>query len=220
MKSLNTNGKRMRELREGKQLTQEELATKSGVSLRTIQRAERGEPLASQMLSYVAGALDVAIDELIEVPTPATEEFQFLPRITRASQLEEIVSCWARYQLHSEPTNDAERHAIGSVLDHVDDYNMVWGDMSAGERLEGCQAILQSINDAEAAGFWTFATKALKEVHTPNGPQAKWPVAYLILARPDDPSVMTKDDDPQVAGLFAMFPLKFQPYDSGVRAGL
>lgn len=58
---------RIRELRERRKLTQEQLAYRAGVSLRTISRAEKnhGRPSAKN-LRLIAKALGVKVDALFE----------------------------------------------------------------------------------------------------------------------------------------------------------
>lgn len=55
-------------LRERSNLTQNELAEKSGVSLRTIQRIEAGSPLKGFSLQAIANALDTAPENLFPKP--------------------------------------------------------------------------------------------------------------------------------------------------------
>lgn len=57
---------RIKELREEKQMTQEELATKSGVSRTIISKLEQDKPLnmLTDTLSKIAEALDVKVSSL------------------------------------------------------------------------------------------------------------------------------------------------------------
>lgn len=57
---------KVRTLREKNNMTQTELAEKSGVSLRTIQRIEKGGALKGFTLNSIANTLLVSADELIE----------------------------------------------------------------------------------------------------------------------------------------------------------
>lgn len=57
---------KVRALREKNNMTQTELAEKSGVSLRTIQRIEKGGPLKGFTLNSIANTLLVSPDELIK----------------------------------------------------------------------------------------------------------------------------------------------------------
>ena len=60
-----TNGQRVRELREERLWTQEQLSEVSGVSLRSIQRVEKGEAVSMETLKNLAATLDVDADELV-----------------------------------------------------------------------------------------------------------------------------------------------------------
>ncbi len=56
-------GERMKRLRERKAWTQEQLAATSGVSVRTVQRAEEGV-MSADTLGTLAAALGVPVDAL------------------------------------------------------------------------------------------------------------------------------------------------------------
>ncbi|HEY8004740.1 MAG TPA: helix-turn-helix transcriptional regulator [Phenylobacterium sp.] len=57
----------LRRLREARALTQEGLALKCGLSRKTIQRMERGDPMREETLAFVAGALGVALPDFTDV---------------------------------------------------------------------------------------------------------------------------------------------------------
>jgi len=60
---MNNTHARIKELRESKRLSQEELSEKAGVSLRTIQRMENGESAPrGSTLRNIASSLDVSSD--------------------------------------------------------------------------------------------------------------------------------------------------------------
>lgn len=60
-------GKKIQELRKKQGLTQEELAEKTGISARTIQRIENGEvDPRTYTLNKLAEALETSVDELVE----------------------------------------------------------------------------------------------------------------------------------------------------------
>jgi transcriptional regulator with XRE-family HTH domain len=56
----------LRARREAKGLTQEQLASRAGVALRTLQRAERGGKPTVAVLQKLASALDVNVADLLE----------------------------------------------------------------------------------------------------------------------------------------------------------
>lgn len=61
-------------LRKSKGFTQEKLAEKSNLSIRTIQRLESGEDSSLETLRLVTNALDVLVNELFETVDNATKE--------------------------------------------------------------------------------------------------------------------------------------------------
>ncbi|MDU6092082.1 MAG: helix-turn-helix transcriptional regulator [Staphylococcus lugdunensis] len=57
---------RVAKIRKSKSMTQENLAEKACVTVRTIQRIEAGEEVSSKTLKSISNALDVTINELFE----------------------------------------------------------------------------------------------------------------------------------------------------------
>ncbi len=57
-------GDRVKKLRQDHGLTQEDLASKSGLGVATIQRVQRGERPAAATISSIAAALDLSPTEL------------------------------------------------------------------------------------------------------------------------------------------------------------
>ena len=77
----------LRVMRERKLLSQERLAEMSGLSLRTIQRAEAGHRVSYASLRSLAATLEIEVDllerELYAVKTPINEDFVEIPRWVR-----------------------------------------------------------------------------------------------------------------------------------------
>lgn len=67
-----TNGSKIRALREAKGWTQEALAQRSGLSPRSIQRGEQGAPLALASLSRLAALFQVKPDDFKTITGEAT----------------------------------------------------------------------------------------------------------------------------------------------------
>lgn len=60
---------KLKHLREQKNMTQEELSEKSGISVRTIQRIESGTNPKGHTLKSLSKTLDILEDELLDMPT-------------------------------------------------------------------------------------------------------------------------------------------------------
>ena len=64
---MSMNKSKVAEIRKQKSLTQENLAEKAYVTVRTIQRMEAGEEVSSETLKSVSNALDVTVNELLSL---------------------------------------------------------------------------------------------------------------------------------------------------------
>jgi transcriptional regulator with XRE-family HTH domain len=78
---------KLKQLREARNLTQEELARISTISVRTIQRIEAGTPLRGQTLKLLARALDVTESELLDNKESAVEVDLTMLKIINLSSL-------------------------------------------------------------------------------------------------------------------------------------
>ena len=74
-------------LRKQKSWSQEELATVSGLNLRTIQRIESDGVASLQSRKALASAFDVAVDELDTREKPVMRTFEYKTMIYKASVL-------------------------------------------------------------------------------------------------------------------------------------
>ena len=72
------NQSKIAKLRKDKSLTQENLAEKACVTVRTIQRIEAGEEVSSETLKNISNALDVTINELFESIASSDKEEEIM----------------------------------------------------------------------------------------------------------------------------------------------
>lgn len=72
------NQSKVAKLRKDKSLTQENLAEKACVTVRTIQRIEAGEEVSSETLKNISNALDVTINELFESIASSDKEEEIM----------------------------------------------------------------------------------------------------------------------------------------------
>lgn len=69
---MNVNSARLRELRTARQWSQEQLASLSGLNLRTIQRLEAGAKISTESLRALAAVFEVPADSLlVGAPAPS-----------------------------------------------------------------------------------------------------------------------------------------------------
>ena len=72
------NKSKVAEIRKQKSLTQENLAEKAYVTVRTIQRMEAGEEVSNETLKSVSNALDVTVNELFESISSSDKEEEIM----------------------------------------------------------------------------------------------------------------------------------------------
>lgn len=72
------NQSKIAKLRKDKSLTQENLAEKACVTVRTIQRIEAGEEVSSETLKNISNVLDVTINELFESIASSDKEEEIM----------------------------------------------------------------------------------------------------------------------------------------------
>ena len=75
---MSMNKSKVAEIRKQKSLTQENLAEKAYVTVRTIQRMEAGEEVSSETLKSVSNALDVTVNELFESISSSVKEEEIM----------------------------------------------------------------------------------------------------------------------------------------------
>ncbi|ARJ50969.1 helix-turn-helix domain-containing protein [Staphylococcus lutrae] len=80
-------------LRKQKGLTQENLAEKANVTVRTIQRIEAGETVSSETLKNVANALNVSMSELFE-DVESNEKGAKIMNSSKERQQEHVKNGW------------------------------------------------------------------------------------------------------------------------------
>jgi len=95
-KSTLIDGEKLKKLRDSKFGTQQRLANKCNVSIKTIQRAEKGESIAPDVANEIAKALNVDTQEILSAAdgsekiveqAPANYEFLRLKQLTTAKSL-------------------------------------------------------------------------------------------------------------------------------------
>ena len=103
-KGVRPNGSKIRTLRKQAGFTQRDLAARSAITARTLQRAENGEPILPEILNSIAAALKVASAELglkaltITAGTKPAEKNKELVRLPRTVTAQQIVSALAQVQ--------------------------------------------------------------------------------------------------------------------------
>jgi transcriptional regulator with XRE-family HTH domain len=113
-------GRALTAQRNGRNLTQEELEGRSGVPLRTIQRAEAGDGISPVSLAAVAGALQTTAEVLIGVArasqSPAPDLRLKLPHVRDGNELvDHLLRRRGNLEIGPEGEHDFNEH-IGHLI--------------------------------------------------------------------------------------------------------
>lgn len=115
---MTIDGSKLRDLRIRKGMSQEKLGLLSNLNKRTIQRAERGDPVSLETVAFIADALEVDRHALnanqlelfkSDSPLPDAQKGEvILVPVTRGSRLVNTLNSafFAKFEYEAEPTED------------------------------------------------------------------------------------------------------------------
>lgn len=216
----------IRYLREQRCWSQEELASKAGVSVRTLQRAESGTPAKLDTVAFIAEALQVPPADLMD--SSATNEPQaetgsqtheappeplpipvVLHKVTMGKQLLEA----AHGSLAILPeargiTDQSDAEAIGAIFDGLCEYTDIASEMSITEQLRYGVELTQQIADLQKRGWWILAGQKRHSLRSSSWhkPMA-WVTCVIVAARAEDSIIQHRDDGEPLA--LVVLPRKF-----------
>jgi len=208
------DGSRIRALREERLWTQEQLAEVSGIGLRTLQRAEQGESVSVETLKALGALFKIDADELVaregaaKKPRPPDHNLALLPRLVGASQIGELIQGHGYVFSNDDPKTSNETEALAAFLDNLRDWGDVWGEIGPGERLKAAMGLREQLDELEALGFWAFGMKRPKLVQAGAGDPLRWEVAYVVVVRAENPSIVKKAGEDESAVLPTLVPVK------------
>ncbi len=199
---MNTSD-RIRQLRDQRGWTQNELAEASKVDIRTIQRLESGQPVSSHTLKQVAGSLGVSLEalRLENQPTP-NPSGEFLLRIARADELVAIIDgTYALAPQYGTPNNEQEADLIAGFLGSVQDYVDILDELEASQRVYAVFSLQQELDALEKGGLWVFGSRITQRIHlaTASGDEVlNWPVAAIKIVPKTSSEIMQVRGDDKV----------------------
>lgn len=145
-------GRNIRQHREERHWTQEELAIIAGVDTRTIQRAENGQKLALETLKAIANAFETTIDELSkDSQEAALAEFRSKYSVIELTPLEQAADLCRLFGTHAYQFqrvgafNDDQADLIAEFEQLAKDYGECWSDLEPLQRREGEKCIQPSL---------------------------------------------------------------------------
>jgi transcriptional regulator with XRE-family HTH domain len=187
---------RVRSMRDRRAWSQEQLAEIAGVSIRTIQRVENGQPASFETLKSLASVFEVDLEALRspEQKPEATEEpGAFLLRVTSGREIFAVVDGAHMFGFDSdEPSSDDEVDALGEFFDGLKDWGDTLADIPPTERLRLERDYTKQLEELEASGFWIFAGIDTRTFPI-KGVTVKFRVAVVRAVRSDSPTIIVVD---------------------------
>jgi transcriptional regulator with XRE-family HTH domain len=183
--------KNIRTFREAKHWTQQHLADTSGIVLRTVQRAEKGEGASVESLGALANAFDVTIDllqtdfvALLEQAQGAheamkkTHDFVPMQPITCSTGLAVIDGAEASV-MQCASTNDAAQDTFAAFKSSVMDMVDVWDAVDPINHREWMKSAFAQVEEMNRLGLVVCVGKAKRVIRTGKGP-VEFGTLYVI----------------------------------------
>jgi len=208
----------IRRLREQKCWSQEELARRAGVSVRTLQRAESGTTAKMDTVAFLAEALQVPPTDLMEeapqpdaqpapeaAPKHAVPESPPIPvvlhQVTTGKRLLDVAQgSMAMLPEARGVTDQADADAIGAIFDGLRDYLDASSDMSITDQLRYGVDLTGQIVELQKRGWWVLAGQKRHSLRSAqmDKPMA-WTTCVIVAARADDSIIVHREDGEPVA---------------------
>ncbi len=159
----------VKEARVARAWPQQQLATISGVTLRTIQRLEKDGAASFETLRGVAQAFEMDVKELNpssvssrnREKTKSDKKVHLLPRLLTGRSVTELVDSTDQYQIvHDEANDEKTVQIMRSILVDVQRNMVMLHDAhDAVEKLEIEFHFSRAIQEMEKLGFYLFGIK-------------------------------------------------------------
>lgn len=189
-----TYASKVRELREKKAWSQEELAAISGVSVRTIQRIESGEVPSKESLKAIASAFDVDVaefkpDQLTSSDGGTPSTLRHLLRLTTGDEVFGLTAGAEAFAYTNDElkSNDA-RSKVGDFLDLVKDWSDLWSDLEPSRHIELRHQCSELVDELQDLGLWVFGGKT-KSPYKAMGKTIFLNTAVLGIHYADNPTI-------------------------------
>ena len=191
-------GQRVRALREERAWPQEQLAAVSGVSVRTVQRIEKGGPASFETLKALAAAFKLDVKELLDAsvadkPSGRPSSVTFLIRITTGTDLFKLAGGAGAYAFEQDELDGETQVAlVADFLQDLHDWGELWAEIEPGERVRTTHQFTGRIKELEDAGLWIFG---MREPRNFRAGENTVPLDVLIVyvTRSTNPEIVSLD---------------------------
>ncbi|MBI3526995.1 MAG: helix-turn-helix transcriptional regulator [Betaproteobacteria bacterium] len=186
-------------LREMRKWSQETLSAISGLSVRTVQRVENGEPSSVDTRRALARAFESEDIDVFNKPCDVPTKEHLLAEKEKFERDHVTVACnlvksgrdlmaafttaMADQSMPATPMNDAAEETFATLLDYLRDWRDCWDLTSEVDKLEVYREIQNLLDSLFAANISVvIATRDVK-LMSPSWPdKTPWPVTVLHMA--------------------------------------
>lgn len=161
------NGLKIKELRELKLWTQEQLAEIAGISERTVRRFESTGNVQNATLLSIMEALGTNLEKLNKMDSStdkSIENASLLHRIENGRELVKIVCssdqlAYDYYDCNNEELIHLAQNFLSNVVDILD----IWSDLEIGEKFGIENDLTKEIKLMDENGLWIFGGQFVKK---------------------------------------------------------
>ncbi len=156
-------GTALRMLREHAKYTQEDLARDAGCNVRSVQRAEAGEPINVDTLKAIGSVLGFDGEALLRVSAPSEEDVREAARLAKEFDVVKltIAKGTAEWSVLAGATahyfdcvseDERVRDAAADLESHVRDCSDVWNDIDPRSQRECTKELAAMVADLDRLG--------------------------------------------------------------------
>lgn len=169
------SGEVVRKLREGRGWTQEVLAHQADLSVKTIQRVEKGEPCMLETRSALAAVFQVDVKQLqgeqrIEQATASSgNDVLFFGRMLSGETLASVIDGTYYYRYSNEEARSSEDNEVmASAVATINDWSEIWHELEPSSKIKATFEMTELLKDIEQAGLWVFGLRTKANFKFPN----------------------------------------------------
>lgn len=189
------NTQKIKNLREQRGWSQNQLAQMSGISLRTLQRMEKDGNCSIESVKSIASVFEVDFKEILqEEDSKKFEGVDFLFRIEHGKQISDLVG--AKHagdcDFDLSITDKESLELIHSFFQNVMDYNDIWEDIEYSGRSEAIIYFQELIDNLHEKNLWIFGGTTKRE-HGNCKPPLIFDVIILRIYPNNSPTIIRVD---------------------------
>lgn len=198
MPKIPSVGNVIRDEREKRAWTQEQLAEIAGIGPRTLQRVEAEHRASLETLRAVAEVFDLEYEELLERAASTQEAgsipLEFLPRVTSGRGLGAIMGGAEMFYQDHDELDDAETASlIAGFVQELQDLGDLWPEFEAGYRIEMAHHLGVKLSEIETSGFKVFGKRATRLVPLRAFGEEEvsaMSIAFIVVLHYDNPRIV------------------------------